>query len=94
MKVLWLASWYPSKINTSKGIFVQDYAQAVKWYRMAADQGLAEAQLNLGVMYANGYGVKRDDAQAVRLYRLAAEQGNNGAMVNLSRMQQQGRGMK
>jgi hypothetical protein len=28
MKVLWLASWYPSMVNTSKGTFVQDYAQA------------------------------------------------------------------
>jgi glycosyltransferase involved in cell wall biosynthesis len=28
MKVLWLASWYPSIVNTSKGTFVQDYAQA------------------------------------------------------------------
>src|SRR6476469_8807177 len=28
MKVLWLASWYPSIVNTSRGVFVQDYAQA------------------------------------------------------------------
>ena len=28
MKVLWLASWYPSMVNASKGAFVQDYAQA------------------------------------------------------------------
>ena len=30
----------------------QDYAEAVKWYRMAADQGNADAQSNLGFMYA------------------------------------------
>ena len=35
----------------------QDYAEAVKWYRLAADQGDAEAQHNLGVMYASGEGV-------------------------------------
>ena len=29
----------------------QDYAKAVKWYRLAADQGYADAQYNLGVMY-------------------------------------------
>ncbi len=29
----------------------QDYAEAVKWYRLAAEQGYAYAQYNLGVMY-------------------------------------------
>ena len=29
----------------------QDYSEAVKWYRLAADQGNATAQYNLGVMY-------------------------------------------
>ncbi len=32
----------------------QDYAQAVAWYRKAAEQGYAKVQTNLGVMYANG----------------------------------------
>ena len=32
----------------------QDYAEAVKLYRMGADQGYATAQSNLGGMYANG----------------------------------------
>src|SRR6476659_8879429 len=31
-----------------------DYAEAVKWYRKAADQGCAEAQLNLAMMYDEG----------------------------------------
>ena len=30
----------------------EDDAEAVRWYRLAAEQGLASAQLNLGVMYA------------------------------------------
>jgi uncharacterized protein len=36
----------------------KDYAEALKWYRLAADQGLASAQHNLGFMYANGWGVE------------------------------------
>ena len=32
----------------------QDYKEAVKWYRLAAEQEDAEAQYNLGVMYAQG----------------------------------------
>ena len=38
----------------------QDYAEAVKWYRKAAEQGFAEAQYNLGVMYAKGEGVRQN----------------------------------
>ena len=43
----------------------QNDAEAVKWYRKAAEQGLASAQNNLGVMYANGEGVPQNDAEAV-----------------------------
>jgi TPR repeat protein len=35
----------------------QDAAEAVKWYRKAAEQGYARAQFNLGLMYAEGKGV-------------------------------------
>ena len=37
----------------------QDYAEALKWYRKAAEQGDARAQTNLGVMYANGQACRR-----------------------------------
>ena len=30
----------------------QDDAEAVQWFRQAAEQGYAEAQYNLGIMYA------------------------------------------
>jgi TPR repeat protein len=36
---------------------LKDDKQAVYWYKKAADQGDAEAQSILGVMYANGKGV-------------------------------------
>ena len=53
----------------------QDYAEAVTWYRKAAEQGYAAAQNNLGSMYLNGRGVGQDDAEAVSWFRKAAEQG-------------------
>ena len=53
----------------------QDEAEAVYWYRLAADQGLAGAQFNLGVMYSEGQGVPQNDAEAVRWHRLAAQAG-------------------
>ena len=44
----------------------------MRWFRKAADQGLARAQYNLGVMYFEGLGVKRDNVQAYILFNLAA----------------------
>ena len=35
-------------------------------YRLAAEQGIAGAQCRLGVMYAEGQGVKQDDSESVR----------------------------
>ena len=53
----------------------QNYEEAVKWYRKAAEQGLAEAQNSLGDCYYNGDGVSEDEEEAVKWYRKAAEQG-------------------
>ena len=72
----------------------QDYAQAVQWYRKAAEQGLANAQSNLGVMYKEGRGVRQDDAQAVQWYRKAAEQGDAQAQYNLGVMYDNGQGVR
>ena len=46
----------------------QNYAEAVKWYRKAAEQGYAGAQFNLGCMYANGEGVLQSGAAAADWY--------------------------
>ena len=53
----------------------QDDREAGKWYRLAAEQGVAEAQLILGIMYAEGKEVPKDNTEAVKWYRKAAEQG-------------------
>jgi TPR repeat protein len=71
----------------------EHYVEAVKWYRLAAEQGDAGAQLSLGVMYDNGEGVAKDDAEAVKWYRLAAEQGNASAQSNLGMMYDNGEGV-
>jgi TPR repeat protein len=64
----------------------QSYAEAVHWFRRAADQGFAVAQYNLGILYANGDGVLKDDTEAVKWYRKAAEQGLAQAQSNLGSM--------
>ena len=71
----------------------KDYDEAVKWYRLAAAQGNALAQNNLGVMYENGLGVPKDYDEAIKWYRLAAAQGNAAAQNNLGGMYANGRGV-
>ena len=65
----------------------------MKWYRLAAEQGDAGAQSNLGLMYAEGQGVPKDYKTAVKWYRLAAEQGYVTAQVNLGVMYGMGTGI-
>lgn len=71
----------------------QDYVEAVRWYRLAAKQGLADARYNVGAMYTNGQGVPQDYVEAVRWYRLAAEQGHAYAQNNLGVMYANGQGV-
>ena len=61
-------------------------AEAVRFWRLAAEQGHADAQFGLGVMFYNGRGVAQDRAEAIRLYRLAAAQGHAGATAALRRL--------
>jgi TPR repeat protein len=61
--------------------------------RPLADRGDAEAQFNLGVMYANGRGVPQDDWAAASWYRKAADQGNALAQNNLGNRYANGRGV-
>ena len=51
--------------------------------RESAEQGYADAQVNLGLLYDRGRGVAKDDAEAVRWYREAAAKGHAMAQNNL-----------
>jgi hypothetical protein len=61
----------------------KDPAEAVKWYRKAAEQGDANAQFNLGLCFEDGQGVAMDPVEAVKWCRRAAEQGHADAQFNL-----------
>lgn len=71
----------------------RNYKKAVKWYRKAAQLGLAVAQHNLGAMHYEGYGVGQSYDEAVMWYRKAAEQGLVAAQYNLSLMYYEGHGV-
>ena len=52
-----------------------DYAKALEYCQLAAEQGSASAQYNIGYSYRYGEGVEQDYAKALEYYTLAAEQG-------------------
>lgn len=61
----------------------QNAVEAARWYRRAAEQGLARAQYNLGLLYDLGEGVPEDHVEAVKWYRLAADQEDAQAQYKL-----------
>ncbi len=70
-----------------------DYATDIRELRLLAEQGYAEAQYGLGVMYDNGQGVPQNYAKAVKWSRKAAEQGYARAQFALGTMYYNGQGV-
>ena len=56
---------------TGEGV-PEDDTEAVRWYQLAAAQGDAPAQFNLGVMYDNGESVPQDNVSAHMWLNLGA----------------------
>lgn len=71
----------------------ENYDEALKWYRMSAEQGSPAGQNFLGDMYRNGFGVERDYTKAVKWYRISAENGDATAQNNLGEMYEEGYGV-
>ena len=71
----------------------RQYEAAARCYRQAAEQGLSEAQNNLGVLYKDGQGVSQDYGAAAHWFRLAAEQDNTLAQLNLGWLYHAGKGV-
>lgn len=70
-----------------------DYTNAFKTFMLDAEVGNADAQVNVGAMYANGEGVDQNFDEAIRWYRLSAEQGNAAAQNKLGAMYDDGMGV-
>lgn len=70
-----------------------DYATALKEWTPLAEQGNANAQYSLGIMYHNGEGVIQDYKTAAKWYTRSAERGFAVAQYNLAKMYGQGKGV-
>jgi TPR repeat protein len=62
----------------------QQWPEAMSAYRKAADKGSTSAMVELGVLFATGSGVPKDEAQARMLFERAAEAGNPRGVTNLA----------
>lgn len=66
--------------------FSRDYPEALRLFQLAAAQGSAEAENDLGMLYEGGVGVPSDTEMALHWYRLAAERGHTDAKKNVARL--------
>src|SRR5579862_8228042 len=71
----------------------QEYARAATWYKRAAEQGDAKAQVELGGLYQVGWGVPPDDERAASWFRKAAEQGSAEGAMYLGALYERGDGV-
>jgi TPR repeat protein len=90
MKTIINALFLLVALTVAVPVFAQSDFEATK---ARAEAGDASAQYNLGLMYANGIGVARNDQVAAIFYRLAASQGISDAQVILGFMYRDGRGV-
>ena len=65
-----------------------DDASAFRWFRQAAEFGLADSQYNLGVLYEEGRGVTQSGAEALFWYALAAQHGDEAAALRVATLEQ------
>jgi len=61
----------------------ENYAEALRWFMLAADQGYPDALFFVGHMHEHGHGVRAEKAEAIHWYRLAASAGHTRAVYML-----------
>lgn len=71
----------------------QDYSEAAKWYRKAADLKSVHAYYMLAVMYGLGHGVPQDYTASVAWLRQGAERADPRSQALLGLMYEFGRGV-
>ena len=71
----------------------RNYQEAVRLFRLAAEQGHSGGQFSLGSVYENGWGLARDYHEATKWYRLVADQSHARAQYFLGAAYSMGRGV-
>ena len=71
----------------------KEFSRAKQFLSPFAEQGNAEAQHRMAIMYQNGLGLVKDEAKAAEWFEKAANQGMAGAAMTLGMMYEQGQGV-
>ena len=66
------AQYYLGNMYDNGQGVLQDYSKTVKWYRLSAKQGDADAQNNLGVMYRDALRARARQTIVRRSHRTGA----------------------
>ncbi|MGI9365959.1 MAG: tetratricopeptide repeat protein [Rhizobiaceae bacterium] len=94
MMVFIYASIAQAEIETARDLMEQNkFGEAMQELLPAARSGNADAEELIGVMYAMGLGVERDDVRAFDWYLRASMKGHPGAQSGVGWYYEVGRGM-
>ena len=75
----------PTDFNARKILIIADkITEAVKWFRAAAQQGLARSQYNLAISHFIGNGTPKNQTKAMIWFQEAAQNGDGLAQHNLA----------
>jgi len=78
-------SFHVTNQEMGEGGLAKDWALALKWHELAADQGSATSMGNIGLLYFfGGHGIVKNEATAAIWYRKSAEAGSAGGQRNLA----------
>ena len=90
-----LCAWAQADIERGRDLMeAGDYSGAMVEFLPAARSGNADAEELIGVMYAMGLGVERDDVRAFEWYLRSALKGHPGAQSGVGWYYEVGRGME
>jgi TPR repeat protein len=97
--IFWLMSSVPmvyaeAFVAGLNAIDRQHYSTAFRAFKPMAEQGIAEAQNNIGFLYEKGFGVKRNYATAIGWYTRSANQDLPEAQHNLGMLNYRGYGVE
>jgi hypothetical protein len=88
-----VACFYFGEHGVHPGTPPKDMKEAMKWFRMAADQGEADAQDHVGGFYLSGIGMPKNLVEAARWERRAADQGFTDAQFGHAIIYYDGKGV-
>jgi TPR repeat protein len=88
------AQWVLGNAYMSGHGVPQDDREAARWYKAAAAQSLAAAEVSLGYLYEQGRGVTKDSRQAFRFFQAAALGGDPIGENNLASLYEHGYGTR